>query len=170
MKALPQIAELLWFARHVIWFETPKRALVAPIQFLGHVMVFGTVEDLKALRGIASARTNIAKCWIRPRRHFDARSWTYWNLVCGRHPGPPLPVRTGLPVFPPDELTRSLRRDGHCNSCSNMLYCEFNIQGTRDEVGEPVSCSPDYGDGHRFHRTTTLPRFPLLIRCRLQQH
>ncbi|MBM5810672.1 MAG: hypothetical protein FJ191_01710 [Gammaproteobacteria bacterium] len=28
---------------------------------------------------------------------FDARSWAYWNLVCGRVPPPPLPERH----FPP---------------------------------------------------------------------
>ena len=52
MKALPATPELLRVARRVIWFEEPERALADPIQFLAHVMVFGTIEDLKALRGI----------------------------------------------------------------------------------------------------------------------
>jgi hypothetical protein len=52
MKALPRTPELLRVARRVVWFEEPERALADPLQFLAHVMVFGTVEDLKALRGI----------------------------------------------------------------------------------------------------------------------
>jgi hypothetical protein len=30
-----------------------------------------------------------------PAGVFDARSWAYWNLICGRRPAPPLPVRGG---------------------------------------------------------------------------
>jgi hypothetical protein len=52
MKSLPVTPELLAVARRVMWFEDPERALAEPVQFLAHVMVFGGVEDLRALRGI----------------------------------------------------------------------------------------------------------------------
>lgn len=52
MKSLPVTPELLAIARRVMWFEEPERALADPVQFLAHVMVFGAVEDLCALRGI----------------------------------------------------------------------------------------------------------------------
>ena len=52
MKSLPVTPELLAVARRVIWFEEPEQALAEPVQFLAHVMVFGGVEDLKALPGI----------------------------------------------------------------------------------------------------------------------
>jgi hypothetical protein len=47
---LPATPELLHVARRVVWFEKPERALADPVQFLAHVMVFGTVKDLTALR------------------------------------------------------------------------------------------------------------------------
>jgi hypothetical protein len=51
-KTLPETPQPAMVVRRVRWFEEPERALADPIQFLTHVMVFGTVEDLKALRGI----------------------------------------------------------------------------------------------------------------------
>jgi hypothetical protein len=96
MKALPRTPELLRVARRVVWFEEPERALADPLQFLAHVMVFGTVEDLKALRGIVGKHEYHEVLEQAPPGIFDARSWAYWNLVCGRNPAPPLPVRAGL--------------------------------------------------------------------------
>src|SRR5579863_8829422 len=69
MRALPKTPELLRVARRVIWFDEPENALADPRQFLAHVMVYGTVEDLVALRGIvglADFREVIGK---RPARH-----------------------------------------------------------------------------------------------------
>jgi hypothetical protein len=107
MKALPTTPELLLVARRVIWFEEPEPALADPVQFLAHVMVFGTVEDLKALCGIVGKDKYRKVLEQAPPGIFDARSWAYWNLVCGRNPAPPLPVRTGLlPFRPMPRLTR----------------------------------------------------------------
>jgi hypothetical protein len=93
MKRLPETPELLRVASRVVWFEEPERALADPIQFLAHVMVFGTVEDLEALRGIVGKDEYREVLEHAPPGIFDARSWAYWNLVCGRQPAPPLPVR-----------------------------------------------------------------------------
>ena len=94
MKPLPVTPELLRVAQRVIWFEPPEQALTDPVRFLAHVMVFGTVEDLEALDGIAGRHEYCEVLNHAPRGLFDPRSWAYWNLVCGRHPAPPLPVRT----------------------------------------------------------------------------
>jgi hypothetical protein len=70
------------------------------VQFLAHVMVFGTVEDLKALRGIVSKDDYREVLEHAPPGIFDPRSWAYWNLVCGPQPTRPLPTRTLPPTRP----------------------------------------------------------------------
>ena len=101
MKTLPATPELLRVARRVIWFEEPERALADPVQYLAYVMVFGTIEDLKTLHGIVGKDEYREVLAQAPPGIFDTRSWAYWNLVCGRKPSPPLPVRTGLLPSPP---------------------------------------------------------------------
>jgi hypothetical protein len=93
VKVLSPTPELLRVARRVVWFEEPAQALADPVLFLAHVMVFGTVEDLRALRGIVGKEDFREVLERAPPGVFDPRSWAYWNLVCGRHPAPPLPVR-----------------------------------------------------------------------------
>jgi hypothetical protein len=101
VKALPATPELLHVARRVVWFEEPARALADPVQFLAHVMVFGTVEDLKALRRVVKKEDYRAVLEQAPPGIFDPRSWAYWHLVCGRQPAPPLPARRGLQLIRP---------------------------------------------------------------------
>ena len=96
MKTLPATPELLRVARRVIWFDEPSRALADPVQFLAHLMVFGTVEDLAALRGIIGKDDYREVLEHAPPGIFDVRSWAYWNLVCDRRPAPPLPARTAI--------------------------------------------------------------------------
>lgn len=96
MRSLPRTLALLRVAERVIWFEKPKQALADPLRFLAHVMVFGTIEDLRALRGIVGKDEYREALEHAPPGLFDARSWAYWNLVCGRKPTPPLPIRAGL--------------------------------------------------------------------------
>jgi hypothetical protein len=100
MKPLPATHALLRVAQRVIWFDEPARALADPLQFLAHVMVFGTVEDLQVLRGIVGKDAYRAVLDHAPPGIFDARSWAYWHLVCGRCPTPPLPVRTAVQPVP----------------------------------------------------------------------
>ena len=96
MKPLPITPELLKVARRVVWFEEPEDALAEPVHFLSHVMTYGTAEDLKALRGIVEIEAFREVLENAPAGVFDARSWAYWNIRCGRNPYPPLPVRRGL--------------------------------------------------------------------------
>lgn len=96
MKPLPKTPELLRVARRVVWFDEPEKALADPVRFLVHVMVFGTIEDLAALRGIVGRDEYREALEQAPPGIFDARSWAYWNLVCARKPAPPLPTRAGF--------------------------------------------------------------------------
>ena len=96
MKPLPATPELLSVAKRVVWFKAPSEALADPVHFLAHVMTYGTVEDLRALEGLAGQREFREALEHAPAGIFDARSWAYWNLKCGRVPAPPLPVRHGV--------------------------------------------------------------------------
>jgi hypothetical protein len=93
MKALPQTPELLAVAERVVWFKPAAEALADPVHFLAHVMTYGTVEDLRALEGVAGSDELREALEHAPPGVFDARSWAYWNLKLGRKPAPPLPAR-----------------------------------------------------------------------------
>ena len=67
-------APLPTFAPHLDILPPAQRALADPIQFLAHVMVFGTVEDLNALRGIVSKDEYREVLEHAPPGIFDARS------------------------------------------------------------------------------------------------
>ncbi len=102
MRSLPLTPALLTVARRVVWFKEPVDALADPVHFLAHVMTYGTVEDLRALQGIIGLDEFREVLAHAPPGVFDARSWAYWNLKCGRTPAPPLPVRQGVqPIRPP---------------------------------------------------------------------
>lgn len=65
------------------------------------VVIYGTVEDSKAIEGLIGKDEFFEVLDKAPPRVFDQRSWTCWNLKCGRQPAPPLPVRSSLqPVRP----------------------------------------------------------------------
>jgi hypothetical protein len=99
MKVLPHSPEVLAVARRVIWFKEPAAALDDPVHFLAHVMTLGTLEDLAALRDVVGKDQFCEVLDHAPPGVFDARSWAYWHLVCGRYPPPPLPKR-----FPDSEV------------------------------------------------------------------
>ena len=101
MKSLPVTSEFLQVARRVVWFKEPEEALSDPVHFLAHVMTYGTSEDLKTLQGVVGIDGFREVLAHAPAGVFDARSWAFWNLQCGRMPYLPLPVRPGLnPVRP----------------------------------------------------------------------
>ena len=101
MKTLPLTPELLNVARRVVWFKEPEKTLADPVHFLAHVMTYGTVEDLQALRGVVGKEEFREVLDHAPPGVFDSRSWAYWNLKCGKQPTPPLPSRVGLLPLPP---------------------------------------------------------------------
>jgi hypothetical protein len=93
MTPLPVTPALLEVARRVVWFQDPEETLADPVQFLAHVMTYGTIEDLAALRDIVGPADYRAVLDHAPPGIFDARSWAYWHRRCGSEP-PPLPERT----------------------------------------------------------------------------
>jgi hypothetical protein len=96
MKPFPVTPEILNVACRVVWFKEPEEELADPVHFLAHVMTYGTAEDLKVLQGIVGKDEFREVLEKAPPGIFDARSWAYWNLKCGRQPVPPLPTRTAL--------------------------------------------------------------------------
>ncbi len=96
MKSLPATPDLLKVARRVVWFKEPEEALAEPVHFLAHVMTYGTIEDLKALQGIAGIEEFREVLENPPAGVFDERSWAYWNLKCGHKPFAQLPGRVAL--------------------------------------------------------------------------
>jgi hypothetical protein len=74
------------------------------VQFLAHVIVFGTVEDLKALRRVVGKDDYRAVLEQAPPGIFDPRSWAYWHLLCGLQLAPLLPIRRGLQPIRPGPL------------------------------------------------------------------
>ena len=94
MKPLPATPALREVARRVVWFQEPEETLAEPVHFLAHVMTYGTAEDLAALAGIIGPEEFGEVLDHAPPGIFDARSWAYWHLRCGRQPIPPLPDRT----------------------------------------------------------------------------
>ena len=96
MTPLPTTPELLKVAARVVWFKPPGEALAEPEHFLAHVMTYGTPEDLRALQDIVGLNEFREVLDHAPAGVFDARSWAYWHLKCGRAPAPPLPERQGL--------------------------------------------------------------------------
>ncbi|MER2519670.1 MAG: hypothetical protein ABTQ34_03160 [Bdellovibrionales bacterium] len=96
MKALPSTPELLAVARRVVWFKPPAETLADPVYFLAHVMTYGTLEDLRALESIVVLADYREALRRAPSGVMDARSWAYWNLVCGFDPALPMPARRGF--------------------------------------------------------------------------
>lgn len=90
IKLTPEIAAV---ARRVIWFEAPEQAIANPIRFLAFAMTYGDIADMNAIRRCVSDDELREAVALAPAGIFDERSWAYWNLVLGRYPTPPLPVR-----------------------------------------------------------------------------
>lgn len=93
MKMLPHTPELRRVATRTVWFKDADRALDEPAHFLAHVLTYGTHEDVREVRRHLSLDELRQALDEAPPGIFDPRSWAYWNLVVGRYPAPPLPVR-----------------------------------------------------------------------------
>jgi hypothetical protein len=93
VSPLPRTPELLRVAQRVVWFKPPESTLDDPIHFLVHVMTYGTPEDLAAVSSVVGRETLGEVLDRVPPGVFDARSWAYWNVICGRQPPPPMPAR-----------------------------------------------------------------------------
>jgi hypothetical protein len=99
MKPFPVKPELLNVARRVVWFKEPEEALADPVHFLAHVMTYGTVEDLQALKGIVDEDEFRTVLDNAPPGIFDPRSYSLASEM-RRQPAPPLPLRSGIQPAP----------------------------------------------------------------------
>ncbi len=89
----PERQALLAVARRVVWFKAPHETLRDEVQFLSHVMIYGSAEDTATVRrayGDEAFRDTLRNAWPGI---FDPRSWSYWHTVLGMLPVPPMRVR-----------------------------------------------------------------------------
>jgi hypothetical protein len=94
MKPLEPTPELRAVAARTVWFKAPDLALADPAEFLAYLLTYGTYEDVAVVRRRLSLDDLRDALDQAPPGIFDPRSWSYWNLIVGRYPAPPLPVRT----------------------------------------------------------------------------
>ncbi len=93
MSPLPQTAEMLAVARHVVWFEAPERALAEPFRFMAYLMAYGTVDEVETVRRHVGRDAFVEAIEHAPPGIMDVRSWAYWNIMAGHYPPPPMPRR-----------------------------------------------------------------------------
>lgn len=90
-------------ARRVVWSKLPEETLADVPFFVAHLLTYSTPEDVKIVGRYLTLDQLRAALDLAPPGVFDARSWNYWNLMFGRHPAPPRPVRVipdGAPWAP----------------------------------------------------------------------
>ncbi len=93
MISLPLTGTMRAIAARVVWFEPAEKALADPVRFLAYAMRYATHEDMKAIRAHVSDEDFRRAIDAAPPGIVDPRSWAYWNLLLGRYPAPPMPVR-----------------------------------------------------------------------------
>ena len=84
-------------ARRVVWFDSPEQTLSNPPLFLAHLMVYGTLEEVLAVKQHFTDRDFQNVLDNPPAGIFDPRSWAYWNLVLGRELPTSLPEQRRFP-------------------------------------------------------------------------
>ena len=87
------MSELEQIAARLFWWKAPQEALADRHRFLAQVMVYGTTEDVVAVRRFFSddeLRNVLADA---PPGLFDPRSWAYWHVALGLGPPGELPRR-----------------------------------------------------------------------------
>ena len=89
----PYPDDLLAVARRVVWFQPPETTLADVPLFVAHLLTYSTPGIVTTARKYLSDEELRSALEQAPPGVFDPRSWTYWNLVLGRLPVPPLPVR-----------------------------------------------------------------------------
>lgn len=93
MKPLKLTPALRKAAERCIWYEKPEDAAREPAKLAAHILTYGSLDDINALRAQYDEDDLRAALDAAPPGIFDVRSWTYWNLVIGRFDAPPMPER-----------------------------------------------------------------------------
>lgn len=76
-----------------VWFEPPEQAIADPVRFAAYVLTYGTHDDVKALRRQMDDDQLRHALDNAPPGIFDARSWSYWNIMLHGDTRRPLPQR-----------------------------------------------------------------------------
>ncbi|MBS0386429.1 MAG: hypothetical protein JSS00_13900 [Proteobacteria bacterium] len=93
MKPLVLTPPLRRAAERCVWYEPPEAAIRDAPRLVAHILTFGSIEDVGALRTQYSDEDLREALQAAPPGIFDARSWAYWNLVLGRYDAPAPPTR-----------------------------------------------------------------------------
>jgi hypothetical protein len=93
IRKLPVTDDLLNIAERTVWFKKPTEALADPVHLIAHVLTYGTHETVSMLRNYVSDQELKEALMQAPAGIFDPRSWSYWHLLLGQYPPPPLPSR-----------------------------------------------------------------------------
>jgi len=94
MKMIPLTPETQAVAERLVWFEPAAESLADPIRFMAYAFARATHEDMKVLRAFVSDDDLREALDNAPPGIIDPRSWSYWNVIVGRYPTPPMPTRT----------------------------------------------------------------------------
>ena len=90
---LPMTEDLLAVARRVVWYQPPEKTIANVPLFVAHLLTYSTPQDVRIAKRYLDDDDLRQALDAAPPGVFDARSWSYWNLVLGRSPAPPMPRR-----------------------------------------------------------------------------
>ncbi len=93
IRQLPLNDEIRSVLKNIIWFESPEEAIVDLPRVLAYAMTYATHEDMVVLRRYVNDDDFRLLLDKVPPGIIDSKSWAYWNLILGRYPPPPQPVR-----------------------------------------------------------------------------
>lgn len=93
MKSLVLTEALRRAAERCVWYEPPEAAVTDPARLVAHILTYGGIEDIHALRAQYSDKDLKDALDAAPPGIYDGRSWAYWNLMVGRYTAPPMPAR-----------------------------------------------------------------------------
>ena len=94
MKPVPYNTATHGVAERTFWYKEPPAAIADTVNFIAHVLTYGTPEDVKILRQYVTLDDLREAIDTAPPGVFDPRSWAYWNAMIGRFDAPPMPQRT----------------------------------------------------------------------------
>ena len=94
MKPFPLNDDLLAIAPKIIWFEPPEQALSNPVRFMAYAFAYASSEEIAVIQNYVDEDGFREALDNAPPGIIDPRSWSYWNLMAGRSPPPPMPVRS----------------------------------------------------------------------------
>jgi hypothetical protein len=91
--------ELLDLASRVNWFEDSKDVVKNKYKFLNHIMVYGTLDDVKIMLKYYSLHDCKEALQNTQVGLYDYKSWHFWHIALGYDDVLPLPKRAFLNNF-----------------------------------------------------------------------